>query len=156
MKYRLETYYDQGRCLEAFYYDREKAIEACKHLSDSDEYEAVYLLDDETDVPVWYQREYQRQEHGTGYKITIERSADFDDDEIAWFTRMNPDHSMTGDTLTERFPDGSGHTLVIFTGPYTAYGMCRDCGDHYIIARYSRYDRIDKDTLEITKDVEDR
>ena len=31
-----------------------------------------------------------------------------------------------------------------------------DCGDHYILARYASYDKIDKSTLAITKDIEDR
>lgn len=39
---------------------------------------------------------------------------------------------------------------------WTPTGCARDCGDHYIIARYSRYDRVDKKTLQVTKDVEDR
>lgn len=44
---------------------------------------------------------------------------------------------------------------VVFRGSWTRYDSIRDCGDHYIWARYSRYDRIDKETLEITRDVED-
>lgn len=39
---------------------------------------------------------------------------------------------------------------------FTPTGCARDCGDHYIIARYSSYDSVDKNTLEITKDVEDK
>lgn len=39
---------------------------------------------------------------------------------------------------------------------WTPTGCARDCGDHYIIARYSSYDRVDKKTLEIVKDVEDK
>lgn len=39
---------------------------------------------------------------------------------------------------------------------WTPFGTARDCGDHYIIARYSRYDRVDKKTMEITRDVEDK
>lgn len=39
---------------------------------------------------------------------------------------------------------------------FTPYGVARDCGNHYIIARYSRYDSVDKKTLEIAKDVEDK
>ncbi len=44
---------------------------------------------------------------------------------------------------------------VVFKGSWTRYDTIRDCGDHYIWARYSRYDRIDKETLQVTKDVED-
>lgn len=39
---------------------------------------------------------------------------------------------------------------------WTPFGTARDCGNHYIIARYSRYDRLDKQTMEVTKNVEDR
>lgn len=39
---------------------------------------------------------------------------------------------------------------------WTPFGTARDCGDHYIIARYSRFDRLDKKTMEVTRDVEDR
>lgn len=39
---------------------------------------------------------------------------------------------------------------------FTPYGVARDCGNHYIIARYTRYDSVDKKTLEVTKDVEDK
>lgn len=37
----------------------------------------------------------------------------------------------------------------------TPYDCARDCGKHYIIAKYDRYDRVDKDTLAVTKDVDD-
>lgn len=39
---------------------------------------------------------------------------------------------------------------------WTPTGCARDCGDYYIIARYSSYDRLDKKTLQLTKNVEDR
>ena len=71
------------------------------------------------------------------------------------YSAWNPGYTPTGETLKESFSDGGSVTHVVFKGPYTRYGMCRDCGDHYIIARYTRYDRIYKATLEITKDVED-
>lgn len=63
---------------------------------------------------------------------------------------------MTGETLTLGSVDGSNCTYVVFKGRRTPYGYVRDCGDHYIKAQYSRYDSIDKETLEITRDVEDR
>lgn len=85
--------------------------------------------------------------------------------ETAYFNRVNPGWACTGETLEEhyetrdadgRLVDGGGATYAVMTGPFTRYCMCRDCGDHYIIARWSRYDRIDKATLQITFDVEDR
>lgn len=39
---------------------------------------------------------------------------------------------------------------------YTPSFCARDCGDHFILANYDRYDRVDKSTFEITKDVEDK
>lgn len=81
-------------------------------------------------------------------------------EEIAWFEKMNPKHKCTGETLSEVVTETNGlergTTYVVMKGNFTAYGMCRDCGDHYIIARWSRYDKVDKETLEITFDVEDR
>ena len=92
-----------------------------------------------------------------GYRVTIGELAF---DEYKYFEGMNPGYACTGETLREEFPDGSAQTLVVFKRKPgfrhgTMYGMCRDCGDHYIIARWSRYDRIDKATLKITVDVED-
>lgn len=80
-------------------------------------------------------------------------------DDLTIYERFNPGFTTTGELLTEEWEESGkvrGITRVVFKGKYTAYGMCRDCGDHYIIARYSRYDRIDKATLKITEDVEDR
>lgn len=85
-----------------------------------------------------------------------------EDTEREFFERVNPGYKCTGETLEERWENGGGQTLVVFKTVgrgkkhFTPYGMCRDCGDHYIIARWSRYDRIDKATLEIERDVEDR
>ena len=81
-------------------------------------------------------------------------------EEIGYFEEMNPGWKCTGETLEEEFTDSRGFvhgcTYAVMTGKWTPYGMCRDCGSHYIIARWSRYDSIDKETLETTYDVEDR
>ena len=70
---------------------------------------------------------------------------------------------MTGDTLvieSNPYKEVGGlptkTTYVVFTGKYTPYETVRDCGDHFIHAGYSSYTRIDKETLAITYDVEDR
>lgn len=63
---------------------------------------------------------------------------------------------MTGETITLGEPNGTQCEYVVFKGRTTPYGYVRDCGDHYIKAQWSRYDRIDKDTFKITHDVEDR
>lgn len=39
---------------------------------------------------------------------------------------------------------------------WTPYGCVRDCGDHYILAEYDRFDSLDKKTMKITHDVGDR
>ncbi len=44
----------------------------------------------------------------------------------------------------------------VVKGKFTPYGGIRDCGNHYIKANYSSYDRIDKKTLLVTRNVEDR
>ena len=64
-------------------------------------------------------------------------------------------YHMTGETMTCDYNYGESVTYIIFRGSWTRSGSVRDCGDHYIMANPSRYDRIDKKTLEITKDVED-
>ena len=82
-------------------------------------------------------------------KGTIEMSAENKN----WYDRKG--YHMTGETLTLG-DENSNCTYVVFKGSWTRYDTVRDCGDHYIKAQYSRYDRIDKETLEITRDVEDR
>lgn len=70
-----------------------------------------------------------------------------------WYNREG--YKMTGETL--KLGDAKSNcTYVVFRGTRTLYDTVRDCGDHYIKAGYSGYDRIDKATLEITRDVEDR
>ena len=84
-------------------------------------------------------------------KITITKA----EDDLSWFERANAGFTVTGEYLTEDWGTGCSQTLVVMRGPRTLFGMCRDCGDHYIIARFDRFDRINKDTLELVEDVED-
>lgn len=80
------------------------------------------------------------------------------DNEKGYFERVNKGFTCTGETLKETVDDQGlerSTTYVVMKGRFTAYGMCRDCGDHYIIARWSRYDRIDKETYKVTYDVND-
>lgn len=71
-------------------------------------------------------------------------------------------YHMTGETLSITYGDyyGEGHdttiVYVVFKGSWTRYGTVRDCGNHYIVAGYSSYTRIDKGTFEVTKDVDDK
>ena len=46
-------------------------------------------------------------------------------------------------------------SYVVFKGKWTPSGCCRDCGDYFIIARRSRYDRVWKNDLREDIDVED-
>lgn len=66
----------------------------------------------------------------------------------------------TGEIMEIEYKDGlSGvvtHSFRVVKGKFTPSGGVRDCGDHYIKANYSSYDRIDKDTLKVTRDVKDR
>ena len=70
--------------------------------------------------------------------------------QIAYFQQYYPKHTVVG-LLKER----KGDNRIIVTGAFTPSGCARDCGDHIVIARYSSYDRLDKATLRITKNVED-
>lgn len=70
-------------------------------------------------------------------------------------TKYGPEFTVTGETIREEWETGA-ITRVIFKGSWTPYGVMRDCGDHYIIARYSRYDRVSKDLTAITYDVDDK
>lgn len=84
------------------------------------------------------------------WRGTIEKTKENEE----WFNRKGC--TMTGETYSEEYEDETATAYVVFKGTWTRSGTVRDCGDHYIIARYSRFDRINKETLEITKDVEDR
>ena len=86
------------------------------------------------------------------HKIEIEKNA-LTPEQMRVYRKINPRHEPTGDLLVETSEKGSV-SLVIFTGEYTH--SVRDCGDHYIIARCSGFDRVDKETLKVTRNVEDR
>lgn len=66
---------------------------------------------------------------------------------IGYLEYENPNMAVSGRVVLKMKPGYKG---------WTPYGTARDCGDHYILAQYDRYDRVDKKTMEITKDVEDR
>lgn len=74
-----------------------------------------------------------------------------------WYERKG--YKMTGETLTLAFDYTSDlkteTSYIVFSGTWTRYQTVRDCGNHYIYAGYSSYYRIDKNSLEITADVED-
>lgn len=66
------------------------------------------------------------------------------------------DYKMTGKTLTIEYENGNTVSYIVFTGKFTRYGSIRECNDHYILAGYSSYYRIEKDSFVITSDVEDK
>lgn len=84
------------------------------------------------------------------YKLIKGAAVDLD-----WFRKANKGWEPTGDLLYSSSPGSESCTYVVFTGSYTRHLMCRDCGDHFIIAKHDRYDRIDKETMKVTEDVED-
>ena len=82
-------------------------------------------------------------------------------DDVAWFGRFYPKHNVIGDMVFTDDKTGETYDKIIVKmkpgcNGYTPTGTVRDCGDHYIEAKYSRFDKIDKKTLDITKDVEDK
>lgn len=84
---------------------------------------------------------------------------ELNDSNLTWYNRKG--YHMTGETITITTANPchgleESTTYVVFKGTWTRSGTIRDCGDHYIYAGYSSYTRIEKDTLEITEDVEDR
>lgn len=92
------------------------------------------------------------------YYLSKETLAEVD---RTWYEKCLPagqGFSVPGSLLIREWPE-CGHVLhessVIIKGPRTPYGYVRDCGDHYIVAYYSRYDRVDKQSGAITHDVED-
>lgn len=49
-----------------------------------------------------------------------------------------------------------GCDYIVVKGRYTPSLCARDCGDHFIVARYDRYDSVNKETFAINRDVEDK
>ena len=78
----------------------------------------------------------------------------FTEDENKFYSRKG--YKPTGEVFYMGDEFGVEITgYVVFNGAWTRTGTVRDCGDHYIYAGYSKYYRINKDTLEIIADVED-
>ena len=87
--------------------------------------------------------------YATPGKITIT------DEMKRWYNRDG--YTVTGETL--RIGDAHDYeyvTHMVFKGAWTRHGTVRDCGDHYVYAAYAEYYRIDKATLQITRDTEDK
>lgn len=80
------------------------------------------------------------------------------DEDLRWFGAQFPQYDVVG-FMKETWEDGVVSRVIIKAKPgckgWTPYGTARDCGDHYIIARYSRYDRVEKAGLQVTENVED-
>lgn len=73
-------------------------------------------------------------------------------DECKWYYG-----TPTGELMRVYDDEGYENIKTIFKDrTYTPYGTIRDCGDHYIRAKYSSYVRIDKGTMKVTEDVEDK
>ena len=89
---------------------------------------------------------------------TIEITSTVSEEDMRWFNAQYPQHSIVG--FMREDGDNGISRVILKMKPghkgWTPYMTARDCGDHYIVARYDRYDRVDKKTLTITKDVDDR
>lgn len=71
--------------------------------------------------------------------------------EAMWYQKHYPKHTVTRDLLEE-----NGNTRIIVKGSWTPTGCARELHDCYIIAKYSRYDKLHKKSGNIIKDVEDK
>ena len=88
------------------------------------------------------------------------------DEEREQFQKYYSDHTVTKDLLQIDSISDNGNSgqmirVIIVKGTWTPSGCARDCGDHYIKANYSRYDKLIRfhETSLITrviKDVEDK
>ena len=91
---------------------------------------------------------------------TIEIINDVSEEDMRWFSAHYPHHNVVGFMREAHSGGGSITRIILKTKPghkgWTPYGAARDCGDHYIVARYSQYDLVDKKTLAITRDVDDK
>ena len=110
---------------------------------------------------MYFEKRYQgteRDKNGKGRKeINMATILPIAEQERAMFQALYKYHTPIGWLREE---GGKVSHLLVKMKPgckgWTPYGTARDCGDHYIIARYDRYDKIDKHTHTMTKDVEDR
>lgn len=89
------------------------------------------------------------------YKVSKKR---MDADNMKFYTKANKNRGLTPTgELLEGYENGEHViTLIVFRGKHTGYGAVRDCGDHYIKANHDRFDRIEKKTMTVTRDVDDR
>jgi hypothetical protein len=77
------------------------------------------------------------------------------EEEKAYFQQFYKAHEVVG-----MMEEENGNRIIVkmkrgYKG-FTPYGVARDCGNHYIIANYSSYDSVDKKTLEVTKNTDDK
>lgn len=84
---------------------------------------------------------------------------DITEEDKTYFQKFYRKHDVVG-FMKETTEDGETTVIIVkmkrgYKG-WTPTGCVRDCGNHYIIARYSHYDMIDKKTMSITYDVEDK
>jgi hypothetical protein len=78
-----------------------------------------------------------------------------DDEERAQYQRFYKEHTPVGWMEEESITRLIVKMKRGYKG-WTPSGCARDCGDHYIVAHYGSYTRVDKRTLTVTKDVEDK
>ena len=81
--------------------------------------------------------------------ITYKKGPVLSKKEIEWFSKLNKCMVVTGETIELWKGLEMISQKVVFRGSFTPHNSIRDCGSYYIEAHYSRYVKIDKDTLKI-------
>lgn len=78
------------------------------------------------------------------------------DEEMRYYAEANKSRGLvpTGEAIKEEYKSGSC-TRVVFRGDWTPYDCMRDCGDYYIVAYWTHYNKISKDLQTIEYDVDD-
>lgn len=74
---------------------------------------------------------------------------------MEFFKKSHKGYLPTGDCVTIQIGDESTEYVAFSGKPSTLYGMLRDCGDHWILADWYGYIRIDKETLGMYFDSKD-
>lgn len=84
-------------------------------------------------------------------------------EEHDYFQSFYTKHKVVGYLMYELdTPSGPlpvGHVIVKMKKGYkgwTPYGTARDCGKYYILSTYGGFEKLDKKTLSIEYDVEDK
>lgn len=91
----------------------------------------------------------------TDTKYTFIPLTESDEEDRIRFEKLWPQHRLVGFL---QCPEITKIVLKMRPGykGWTPYMTVRDCGDHYILAMYAEFNRLDKKTMQLTYDVEDK